>query len=64
MATISASVRIDEGLYKESREVFEKLGMTFSVGINIYLEYVVREQGVPFALSLKKSKEVNYEQDR
>lgn len=55
MATISASVRIDESLYKESREVFEKLGMPFSVGINIYLEYVVRKQGIPFALQLEDS---------
>lgn len=47
MATISTSVRIDESLYREAREVFEKLGMPFSVGISIYLEYVVREQGVP-----------------
>ncbi|WP_322180599.1 type II toxin-antitoxin system RelB/DinJ family antitoxin [Neglectibacter caecimuris] len=57
MATISTSVRIDESLYREAREVFEKLGMPFSVGISIYLEYVVREQGVPFALHLKKAEE-------
>lgn len=54
MATISASVRINEDLYKKSREVFEKLGMPFSVGINIYLEYVVREKEIPFALRLKE----------
>lgn len=57
MATISASVRIDERLYKESREVLEKLGLSFSAGINIYLEYIVREQEIPFALSLKKDRE-------
>lgn len=54
IATIAKSFRVDEKLYEDAKAVFEKLGMPFSVGMNIYFEYVVREQGIPFALSLRK----------
>ena len=57
MATVPRSIRIDETLYDEAQKVFEKLGMPMSVGINIFFEYVVREQGIPFALKLKDTKE-------
>lgn len=57
MATIPKSIRVDENLYAEARKVFEKLGMPASVAINVFFEYVVREQGMPFALSLKKDGE-------
>ena len=53
MANIN--VRVDDELKKEAEEVLRELGIDFSTGIRIYLTKLVREQGIPFELSLKKT---------
>lgn len=46
------NLRLDDDLKKESADFFENLGMDLSTGIKIYLNTVVREQKIPFELSL------------
>lgn len=49
------NLRLDDELKHESAEFFESLGMDLSTGIKIYLNKVVREQRIPFELSLPQS---------
>lgn len=46
------NLRLDDDLKEESAKFFKEIGMDLSTGIKIYLTKVVKEQAIPFALSL------------
>ncbi len=52
MSTITTSVRIDSNLKREADALFSELGLTFSSAINAFLKQSVREQGLPFRLTM------------
>ena len=54
MAAINYTLRIDEEDKQKAEQVFKTLGMTFSTGINIYIKTVVRQQRIPFPLSVNE----------
>jgi len=43
-------LRIDPGLKNEAIKIFGALGLDLSTGIKIYLNQVVKHNGIPFAL--------------
>lgn len=49
---MQTSVRVEDTFYKESKEVFDKFGLTFADAINIFLAKVSMEKAIPFELSL------------
>lgn len=49
------NLRIDDKLMEEAAKFFEEIGMDLSTGIKIYLKKVVREQAIPFTLSLPQN---------
>lgn len=49
MATITT--RLDEKLKNDAQAVFDKLGLSMSAGIAVYLKQVVKENGIPFELN-------------
>lgn len=57
MASVPRNIRMDEDLYAAAKEVFRKLGLPTTVAVNLFFEYVVREQGIPFAVSLHTEQE-------
>ncbi len=65
---IQTSVRVDNTLYKEAKDIFSKFGLTFGDAVNIFLAKVSMEKSIPFELSLP-SKELetrknNIEKDK
>ena len=52
MAEARLSVRVDNDVKRQAEEVFRQLGLTLSSGINAFLVKVVRDQGIPFELTL------------
>ena len=52
MSQANISVRIDENLKQQFDKLCESLGFTMSTAINIFVKKVVREKGIPFALSI------------
>lgn len=50
MATIS--VRVNDELKEESKDLFNKLGIDMSTAITMFLTKSVREGGIPFSVSL------------
>jgi DNA-damage-inducible protein J len=53
MSESRLSIRVDETLKKQAEEIFQKLGMNMSTGVNIYLSRVVDDKGIPFDLKLR-----------
>lgn len=49
---IQTSVRVENTLYKEAKEIFSKFGLTFGDAVNIFLAKVAMEKSIPFELSL------------
>lgn len=50
---INMSFRVDKGLKKQADELFRNLGMNTSVAINMFLTQCVREQQIPFTISMQ-----------
>jgi DNA-damage-inducible protein J len=51
-------VRVDTQLKKDATETLAKLGLTLSDAIRLFLNSVVREQGLPISLKLT-NEEIN-----
>ena len=48
MASVTASIKIDPVLKRESQELFEQLGLSWSAAVTLFLRQAVREQAIPF----------------
>ncbi|OON99945.1 MAG: damage-inducible protein J [Epulopiscium sp. Nele67-Bin004] len=52
MAQTTLSIRIDEGLKQQFDAFCQEVGLNTSVAINMFAKTVVREQRIPFEISL------------
>ena len=52
--TINYTLRLDEDDKQQAEQVFNQLGLTLAAGLTVYLKAVVRQQRIPFDLSLNK----------
>ena len=50
--TVNLSVRLNAKLKKEAEELFADLGMNMSTAINLFLKQTVRNQAIPFSISM------------
>lgn len=48
---IQTSVRVEDTVYREAKNIFAKFGLTFGDAVNIFLAKVAMEKGIPFKLS-------------
>jgi DNA-damage-inducible protein J len=55
ISTVNYTLRLDEADLQTAERVFSQLGLTLSAGFNIYVKVVVRQQKIPFELSLAPS---------
>lgn len=55
---IQTSVRVENSLYNEAKDIFSKFGLSFGDAVNIFLAKVAMEKAIPFDLSLP-SQELN-----
>ncbi|MCF8240991.1 MAG: type II toxin-antitoxin system RelB/DinJ family antitoxin [Melioribacteraceae bacterium] len=53
---IQTSVRVEDNLYNEAKDIFSKFGLSFGDAVNIFLAKVAMEKGIPFDLSLPSEK--------
>lgn len=51
--SINMSFRVDKDLKKQADELFKNLGMNTSVAINMFLTQSVREQQIPFMVTMQ-----------
>ncbi len=52
MSQTNVNIRMDDEVKKQFDNVCNQLGMTMSTAFNIFAKTVVRQQGIPFTLSL------------
>ncbi len=52
MPQTNISIRIDKNLKQQFDRLCNELGLTMSSLINVFIKKAVREQGLPFALSI------------
>jgi addiction module RelB/DinJ family antitoxin len=62
MASKTINISVEETTKAKAQVIFESLGMSFSTGINIYLEQVVLKKGIPFALKAAGAQEEGEEE--
>jgi len=61
MAEARLSIRVDAEVKAQAEDVFGKLGLTISSGVNIFLSKVVTEQGIPFPITLERKETMGYD---
>lgn len=52
MATTNITLRMDTDVKKDAELLFDKLGLSMSAAINIFLRQAVRTGSIPFSISL------------
>lgn len=52
--TINLSVRVNAELKHEAESLLADLGMNMTTAINLFLRQTVRNQGIPFSISIDK----------
>lgn len=52
MATTNITMRMDENLKSQAEELFNNLGMNMTTAFTIFLKQAVREQRIPFSISM------------
>ncbi len=57
MAQTNINIRMDENLKQQFDRLCNELGLNMSTAINVFAKTVVREQRIPFELSLAPNKE-------
>ena len=50
------NIRTKKSVRDEARKIFSKMGLSTSAGINMFLNQVVAEQGLPFKPTIDKKK--------
>ena len=63
MAQTLVNIRIDEDIKKEMEELCKELGITISAAFNIFARKMIRENGIPFEVSIEKTYEDSYLED-
>ena len=48
MASVTTSIKLDPVLKQESQALFERLGLSWSAAVTLFLRQAVREQAIPF----------------
>lgn len=54
MAQESLTIKLDNETKKEFNEFCEEIGINMTTAINMFIKKVIREQRIPFELSLNK----------
>ncbi|MBR4546003.1 MAG: type II toxin-antitoxin system RelB/DinJ family antitoxin [Oscillibacter sp.] len=48
MVSVTTSIKVDPTVKAESQALFERLGLSWSTAINLFLRQAIREQAIPF----------------
>ena len=52
MKSVNVNLQIDEDIKKQADKLFDDLGMNLSTAFSIFLKQSIREQGIPFMVSM------------
>jgi addiction module RelB/DinJ family antitoxin len=55
MASVSVNIRMDKTVKQEAEKLFGEFGMSMSTAINVFVKQAVRQQKIPFEISVDNS---------
>lgn len=55
MTPVSTNIKIDPNVKKEAQELFERMGLSLSAAVNVFLRQSILEQAIPFRVSAEPS---------
>ena len=58
MPKTTLNLRIDSNIKKQAEKVVDGLGISMSAAIILYLKAIVRENGIPFDMKVRKAEPV------
>lgn len=58
MPKTTLNLRIDSNIKKQAEKVVDELGISMSAAIILYLKAIVRENGIPFDMKVRKQEPV------
>ena len=61
MASSVLQVRVDEGLRAQAAAIYDELGIDLQTAVRIFLKRSVRENGLPFRMTLGEKNEASSE---
>lgn len=53
MSKVSTNINLDPDLKKSAQELFADLGLDLTTAVTIFLKQSLREQGIPFAVTME-----------
>ena len=63
MAKTTANISIDEEVKAKAQKLFADLGMDLSTAVNIFLRQAIRENAIPFNVTLSSEAEMKTKSD-
>ena len=51
-AKVQTSLRLDEDVFIEAKQILKSLGLNFTEAVNIFTNMVVQEKGLPFEIKI------------
>lgn len=48
------NIRIDDELKAQGEKLFNTLGLTFSAAVNVFISQAIRDQAIPFKVSINQ----------
>jgi len=51
-AKVQTSLRLDEDVFIEAKQILKSLGLNFTEAVNIFTNMVVQEKGLPFEVKI------------
>lgn len=64
MSSTTISIRVDTDLKNDADKLFNELGLNLSSAVNIFLRQSVREQAIPFNVSLNSEDRILKDAER
>lgn len=61
---VTVQFRVDRDTKEKVEKIFAQLGMSMSAGLKIYIDEIIRRQGIPFAVTLQKGVKLVYPEDK
>lgn len=63
MAKTTANISIDEEVKAKAQKLFADLGMDLSTAVNIFLRQAIRENAIPFNVTLSSDPDIKTRSD-
>ena len=58
--TTNLNIRVDKDIKHQAEELLHDMGLNLSTAVNIFIRQLIKDGGIPFAISTRSDKTSNY----